>query len=78
MVTLLEKKGTLRTLQSAILRSYSENKNLDFTDLENLAFDLRVSIQQEETELETERDRFYNEVDKTVESDYHTFRQSQM
>ena len=78
MVTLSEKKGALKTLQSAILKSYSEHVLLDFSDLEDLAFDLRVSIEQEETDLETERDRFYSEVAKTVESDYHAFRQSQM
>lgn len=78
MVTLSEKKGALKTLQSAILKSHSEHVLLDFSDLEDLAFDLRVSIEQEENELETERDRFYSEVAKTVESDYHAFRQSQM
>lgn len=78
MVTLSEKKGALKTLQSAILKSHSEHVLLDFSDLEDLAFDLRVSIEQEDNELEKERDRFYREVAKTVESDYHAFRQSQM
>lgn len=78
MVTLSERKGVLKTLQSAILKSYSENALLDFSDLEDLTFDLRVSVEKEETELETERDRFYNEVDKTVEGDYYAFRMSQM
>lgn len=78
MVTLSEKKGALKTLQSAILKSHSEHVLLDFSDLEDLAFDLRVGIEQEENELETERNRFYNEVAKTVEGDYHAFRQAQM
>jgi hypothetical protein len=75
---LAEKKNVLKTLKSAILKSYSENKNLDFTNLEDLAFDLQVDIETEEDEIETELNRFYSEVRETVESDYHAFRQSQM
>jgi hypothetical protein len=75
---LAEKKNVLKTLKSAILKSYSENSNLDFTNLEDLAFDLQVDIETEEDELETELNRFYNEVRETVESDYYAFRQSQM
>jgi hypothetical protein len=75
---LAEKKNVLKTLKSAILKSYSENKNLDFTNLEDLAFDLQVDIETEEDEIETELNRFYSEVRETVESDYYAFRQSQM
>jgi hypothetical protein len=75
---LAEKKNVLKTLKSAILKSYSENKNLDFTNLEDLAFDLQIDIETEEDEIETELNRFYSEVRETVESDYHAFRQSQM
>ena len=74
---LAEKKNALKTLKSAILKSYSENKNLDFTDFEDVAFDLQVDIETEEDELETEHNRFYNEVRETVESDYYAFRQAQ-
>jgi hypothetical protein len=76
MVTLKEKKGALKTLQSAILKSHSEYVLLDFKDLEDLAFDLQVDIETEEDELETELNRFYNEVRETVESDYYAFRQA--
>jgi hypothetical protein len=75
---LAEKKNALKTLKSAILKSYSENKNLDFTNLEDLALDLQVDIETEEDEIETELNRFYSEVRETVESDYYAFRQSQM
>jgi len=75
---LAEKKNVLKTLKSAILKSYSENSTLDFTNLEDLAFDLQVDIETEEDELETELNRFYNEVKESVESDYYAFRQSQM
>jgi hypothetical protein len=75
---LAEKKNVLKTLKSAILKSYSENKNLDFTDFEDVAFDLQVDIETEEDELETELNHFYSEVKETVESDYYAFRQSQM
>jgi hypothetical protein len=75
---LAEKKNVLKTLKSAILKSYSENKNLDFTNLEDLAFDLQIDIETEDDEIETELNRFYSEVRETVESDYHAFRQSQM
>jgi hypothetical protein len=75
---LAEKKNVLKTLKSAILKSYSENTNLDFTDLEDLAFDLQIDIETEEDEIETELNRFYSEVRETVESDYYAFRQSQM
>jgi hypothetical protein len=75
---LAEKKNVLKTLKSAILKSYSENKNLDFTNLEDLAFDLQIDIETEEDEIETELNRFYSEVRETVESDYYAFRQSQM
>jgi hypothetical protein len=75
---LAEKKNVLKTLKSAILKSYSENKNLDFTDFEDVAFDLQVDIETEEDEIETELNRFYSEVRETVESDYYAFRQSQM
>ena len=75
---LAEKKNVLKTLKSAILKSYSENKNLDFTDFEDVAFDLQVDIETEEDEIETELNRFYSEVKETVESDYHAFRQAQI
>jgi hypothetical protein len=75
---LAEKKNVLKTLKSAILKSYSENTNLDFTDLEDLAFDLQVDIETEEDQIETELNMFYNEVRETVESDYYAFRQAQM
>jgi hypothetical protein len=75
---LAEKKNVLKTLKSAILKSYSENSTLDFTNLEDLAFDLQVDIETEEDELETELNKFYNEVKESVESDYYAFRQSQM
>lgn len=74
---LAEKKNVLKTLKSAILKSYSQNNNLDFTDLEDLAFDLQVDIETEENEIETELNRFYSEVRETVESDYYAFRQAQ-
>jgi hypothetical protein len=75
---LAERKNVLKTLKSAILKSYSENSTLDFTNLEDLAFDLQVDIETEEDELETELNKFYNEVKESVESDYYAFRQSQM
>lgn len=75
---LAEKKNVLKTLKSAILKSYSGNKNLDFTDFEDVAFDLQVDIEKEEDEIETELNRFYSEVKETVESDYHAFRQAQI
>ena len=78
MVTLSEKKGTLKTLQSAILKSYSENKNLDFTDFEDAAFDLQVDIETEEGEIETERNSFYADYQQSIDADYYAFRQSQM
>lgn len=78
MVTLVEKKGTLRTLQSAILKSHSEYVLLDFTDLEDLAFNLQVDIETEEAEIETEHNRFYMDYQKSVDADYYAFRQSQM
>jgi len=78
MVTLSEKKGTLKTLQSAILKSYSENKNLDFTDFEDAAFDLQVDIETEEDEIETERNSFYADYQQSIDADYYAFRQSQM
>ena len=74
---LAEKKNVLKTLKSAILKSYTINNVLDFTDFEDLYFDLQVDIETEEAELKTELDRFYNEVRETVESDYYAFRQSQ-
>ena len=74
---LAEKKNALKTLKSAILKSYSENKNLDFTDFEDVAFDLQVDIETTENDVETERNRFYNEVRETVESDYYAFSQAQ-
>lgn len=75
---LAEKKNVLKTLKSAILKSYSENKNLDFTDFEDVAFDLQVDIETEEAELETEHNRFYMDYQKSVDADYYAFRQSQM
>ena len=78
MVTLKEKKGALKTLQSAILKSYSENKNLDFTDFEDAAFYLQVDIETTENDVETERNRFYMDYQKSVDADYYAFRQSQM
>lgn len=75
---LAEKKNVLKTLKSAILKSYTINNILDFTDFEDLYFDLQKDIETEEAEMETELNRFYNEVRETVESDYHAFRQSQM
>jgi hypothetical protein len=77
MVTLKEKKGALKTLQSAILKSHSEYVLLDFTDLEDLAFDLQVDIETEEDELETEHNRFYMDYQKSVDADYYAFRQAQ-
>ena len=74
---LAEKKNALKTLKSAILKSYTINNVLDFTDFEDLYFDLQVDIETEEAELKTELDRFYNEVRETVESDYYAFRQAQ-
>ena len=74
---LAEKKNVLKTLKSAILKSYTINNVLDFTDFEELYFDLQVDIETEEAELKTELDRFYNEVRETVESDYYAFRQAQ-
>lgn len=74
---LAEKKNVLKTLKSAILKSYTINNVLDFTDFEDLYFDLQVAIETEEAELKTELDRFYNEVRETVESDYYAFRQAQ-
>lgn len=74
---LAEKKNVLKTLKSAILKSYTINNVLDFTDFEDLYFDLQVDIETEEAELKTELDRFYNEVRETVESDYYAFRQAQ-
>ena len=74
---LAEKKNVLKTLKSAILKSYTANNVLDFTDFEDLYFDLQVDIETEENELETEHNRFYNEVRETVESDYYAFRQAQ-
>jgi hypothetical protein len=44
MVTLVEKKGTLRTLQSAIQKSISENGNLDFTYFIDIAYELDNEI----------------------------------
>ena len=75
---LAEKKNALKTLKSAILKSYSENKNLDFTELEDLAFDLQVDIETTENDIETEHNRFYMDYQKSVEADYYAFRQSQM
>ena len=74
---LAEKKNVLKILKSAILKSYTANNVLDFTDFEDLYFDLQVDIETEEAELKTELDRFYNEVRETVESDYYAFRQAQ-
>ncbi len=75
---LAEKKNVLKTLKSAILKSYSENKNLDFTDLEDLAFDLQVDIETAENDIEREHNRFYSDYQKSVDADYYAFRQSQM
>ena len=75
---LAEKKNVLKILKSAILKSYTANNVLDFTDFEDLYFDLQVDIETEEAELKTELNMFYNEVRETVESDYYAFRQSQM
>ena len=74
---LAEKKNVLKILKSAILKSYTANNVLDFTDFEDLYFDLQVDIETEENELETEHNRFYNEVRETVEIDYYAFRQAQ-
>lgn len=78
MVTLVEKRNVLKTLKSAILKCYTINNPLDFTDFEDLYFDLQVDIETEEDEIETELNRFYSEVRETVEIDYYAFRQSQM
>ena len=59
---LAEKKNVLKTLKSAILKSYSENTNLDFTDLEDLAFDLGEEIEEEEYEIWREDNSFYEEI----------------
>lgn len=74
---LAEKKNVLKTLKSAILKSYTINNVLDFTDFEDLYFDLQVDIETEEEEIETELNRFNSEVRETVESDYYAFRQAQ-
>jgi hypothetical protein len=74
---LAEKKNVLKTLKSAILKSYSENKNLDFTDLEDLAFDLQVDIETTENDLETEHNRFYADYQQSIDTDYYAFRQAQ-
>ncbi|MCE2771809.1 MAG: hypothetical protein LW711_17625 [Saprospiraceae bacterium] len=44
MVTLVEKKGTLKTLQSAIQRAISDNGNLDFTNFIDIAYELDNEI----------------------------------
>ena len=44
MVTLKEKKGTLKTLQSAIKKAILENGNLDFTDFIDVAYELDNEI----------------------------------
>jgi len=44
MVTLKEKKGTLKTLQSAIKQSILENGNLDFTSFIDVAYELDNEI----------------------------------
>lgn len=75
---LAEKKNVLKTLKSAILKSYSENKNLDFTDFEDVAFDLQVDIETAENDIETERNRFYMDYQQSIDADYYAFRQSQM
>ena len=49
MVTLIEKKGTLKTLQSAIKRAILENSNLDFTDFIDAAYELDNEINQFES-----------------------------
>lgn len=75
---LVEKKNVLKTLKSAILKSYSENKNLDFTDFEDVAFDLQVDIETAENDIETERNSFYMDYQQSIDADYYAFRQSQM
>lgn len=75
---LAEKKNVLKTLKSAILKSYSENKNLDFTDFEDVAFDLQVDIETSENGIETERNSFYADYQQSIDADYYAFRQSQM
>lgn len=85
---LAEKRNVLKTLKSAILKSYYQNNNrtesvnreglLDFTDLEDLAFDLQVDIETEEGEIETERNSFYADYQQSIDADYYAFRQSQM
>ena len=75
---LAEKKNVLKTLKSAILKSYTINNILDFTDFEDLYFYLQVEIETEENELETEHNRFYTDYQKSVDADYYAFRQSQM
>ena len=49
MVTLKEKKGTLKTLQSAIKKAILENSNLDFTDFIDVAYELDNEINQFES-----------------------------
>ncbi len=49
MVTLKEKKGTLKTLQSAIKKAILENSNLDFTDFIDAAYELDNEINQFES-----------------------------
>ena len=49
MVTLKEKKGALKTLQSAIQKAISENGNLDFTDFIDAAYELDNEINQFES-----------------------------
>lgn len=74
---LAEKKNVLKTLKSAILKAYSENKNLDFTDFEDVSFDLQVDIETIENGIETERNSFYADYQKSIDADYYAFRQAQ-
>jgi hypothetical protein len=55
MVTLVEKKGALKTLQSAIQKSISENGNLDFTDFIDVAYELDNEINRFENQFKIQK-----------------------
>ncbi|NDD14726.1 MAG: hypothetical protein EB072_19295 [Betaproteobacteria bacterium] len=55
MVTLKEKKGALKTLQSAIKKAISENGNLDFTDFIDVAYELDNEINRFENQFKIQK-----------------------
>ena len=55
MVTLKEKKGTLKTLQSAIKKAISENGNLDFTAFIDVAYELDNEINIFESQFKIQK-----------------------